>query len=368
MERLRRRRASPRSGAPSSGRGLPGGHVGLLRRGHPVPAAAPTCCAGVLDAVPRAAGRRGHRRVQSRGRDGRPAGRLPGGRGDPDLPRRAVDRRPTCWRAWAGATARPRGRGRAAAVAAAGFAIVEPRPDPRRGRGDATTTGQRSLDRRARPGAPAAARQRLRPDRRAGHAAGRGDPARHPDDDVQAGRYEAADGSSPAAGYRLGGDLELGPPGPRVPAQPPLLGAGRLPGHRLGRPLPPRRAAVVERAHARPLRRRWWRPAGRPRPAEEVLDAPASGEFEAPGAGAAHAGRGARARPARATPELDGLVTASDGRAVLTVRGRLLANAVTGYLVDHRPAGPRGRRRWHPVRCPLCPSRNAPPTPPDGPT
>ena len=33
-------------------------------------------------------------------------------------------------------------------------------------------------------------------------------------------------------------------------------------------------------------------------------------------------------------PDLDGLVERSDGRAVLTVRGRLLANAVTARLVD----------------------------------
>jgi oxygen-independent coproporphyrinogen-3 oxidase len=32
-------------------------------------------------------------------------------------------------------------------------------------------------------------------------------------------------------------------------------------------------------------------------------------------------------------PDLDGLVTRVDGRAVLTVRGRLLANAVTTRLV-----------------------------------
>ena len=55
---------------------------------------------------------------------------------------------------------------------------------------------------------------------------------------------------------RLVRDLELEPARPRVPAQPPLLDDGRVPGHRLRLPLPPRRAPVLEPPHPRPLHRR----------------------------------------------------------------------------------------------------------------
>ena len=82
------------------------------------------------------------------------------------------------------------------------------------------------------------------------------DPARHPDDDDQADKYSLADELLAAAGLGWLRDLQLGPPRPRVPAQPPLLGAGRLPRLRLRRPLAPRRPALVERAHARALHRR----------------------------------------------------------------------------------------------------------------
>ncbi|HEX4219700.1 MAG TPA: hypothetical protein VHZ02_15095, partial [Acidimicrobiales bacterium] len=40
-------------------------------------------------------------------------------------------------------------------------------------------------------------------------------------------------------------------------------------------------------------------------------------------------------------PDLEGLVTSAHGRAVLTVRGRLLANAVSARLVVDGPAGQR---------------------------
>ena len=93
------------------------------------------------------------------------------------------------------------------------------------------------------------------------------DPARHPDDDVAGPALRARRGGPHRGGLRLGGDLQLGPARPRVPAQPPLLGAGRLRRHRLGGPLAPRRHALVERAHARPLRRPPSRPGARPRPA-----------------------------------------------------------------------------------------------------
>jgi len=42
-------------------------------------------------------------------------------------------------------------------------------------------------------------------------------------------------------------------------------------------------------------------------------------------------------------PDLVGLVDRSTGRAVLTVRGRLLANAVTTRLLDDERVGTTGR-------------------------
>ncbi len=65
---------------------------------------------------------------------------------------------------------------------------------------------------------------------------------------------------------------------------------------------------------------------------DEVLDA-GRRQFEAMALGL----RTSTGVPSEMLPDhrdLDGLVTRSDGRAVLTVKGRLLANAVTGYLVD----------------------------------
>ena len=55
-------------------------------------------------------------------------------------------------------------------------------------------------------------------------------------------------------------------------------------------------------------------------------------------------------------PDLDGLVERADGRAVLTVRGRLLANAVTTRLriavAGHGPAGAGGTgSRYHSSLC-----------------
>jgi hypothetical protein len=49
-------------------------------------------------------------------------------------------------------------------------------------------------------------------------------------------------------------------------------------------------------------------------------------------------------------PDLEGLVERSDGRAVLTVRGRLLANAVSTRLrVGGGPATPVGADGWMPA-------------------
>ena len=218
----------------------------------------------ILDAIPRRPGRRGDGRVQSRGRRRRAPRRLPAGRRDPRLLRPAVDPRPRPGRprppprAARRRDGRRRGGGRR-------LRHLEPRSDLRRGHRE-----RRRLGRHARPrpraGPPAPAPLGLRPDGRARHAAG---PGRRRAIPTRTRRPGATSGPSGARGrrLRLGGDLELGPARPRVPAQPPLLGAGRLRRHRVGGALAPRRGAVVERADARPLhRRRRGRPLARGRP------------------------------------------------------------------------------------------------------
>jgi hypothetical protein len=79
--------------------------------------------------------------------------------------------------------------------------------------------------------------------------------------------------------------------------------------------------------------------AGRPaRSGEEVLT-PGQRRFEAL-ALALRTPMGVPLEALPEEPELDGLVDRSSGRAVLTVRGRLLANAVTTRLVGDGPAAP----------------------------
>ncbi len=159
------------------------------------------------------------------------------------------------------------------------------------------------------------------------------DPARHPDDDVLADRYERADERLAAAGYRWEEVSNWARPGHGCRhnrlywRQGDYLGVGSA-------------------AHSHRAGRRWWNvrtperyvaamSSGRsPVAGEEVL----SGEqrrFEA----LALALRTPSGVPEEAlpdAPELEGLVVRRRGRAVLTVRGRLLANALTARLV----AGP----------------------------
>ena len=237
--------------------------------------------------------------MQSRGRRRRAPRRLPAGRRDPCLLRPAVDARARAGRPRPPARAARRrdglrrGGGRR-------LPHLEPRSDLRRRHRERRRLGRHA---RARPraGAPAPARLGLRPDGRARHAAGPG--RRPPSRRGRAGPALRADRAG-ARGrrLRLGGDLELGPARPRVPAQPPLLGAGRLRGHRVGGALAPRRGAVVERADARALhRRRRGRPLARGRP------------------------RGADRRPAR-------------------VRGALALPAHAARRAVAQPGAPRGAR------------------------
>ena len=99
-------------------------------------------------------------------------GRLPGRRGDPDLARRAVDGPPRARRPRPPSRRDPGARGRRPPSAAAGFATLEHGPDHRARRRDRRRLG-------ARPSPPCSGwppprpPQRLLPDRRAGHPAGR---------------------------------------------------------------------------------------------------------------------------------------------------------------------------------------------------
>ncbi len=265
--------------------------------------------------------------MQSRGRRRRAPRGLPARRGDPRLLRPAVHPGPRAGRPRPAPRApcgrdhrRRRGRGR--------VRHLEPRPHLRRRHRERRRLGRHA---RPRPGAgpPAAASERLRPHRRARHAARRrpGPPSRRR---CRGPALRARRDGPHRRRLRLGGDLQLGPARPRVPAQPPLLGAGRLRRHRLGGPLAPRRHALVERAHARPLRRGHRSRAlarGRPRGARHR----SSGSS-----------RRSRSRCARRTacpgtassgPRSSKVSsTHVDGRAVLTLRGRLLANEVSARI------------------------------------
>ena len=160
---------------------------------------------------------------------------------------------------------------------ASGLAHVQPRPDLRRGRRVAGGLVPHARRRhRPRP----APRVGLRPHRGGGHAArGR---SRPPPRRRRPGRQVPGGHRAPRRGRpRLVRDLELGPPGARVPPQPPLLDDGGVPGvgcaahsHRDGRRFwnlrtPDRYvAAVAEGAIGgggrRAARRRGPRPRGAP--------------------------------------------------------------------------------------------------------
>jgi coproporphyrinogen III oxidase-like Fe-S oxidoreductase len=156
------------------------------------------------------------------------------------------------------------------------------------------------------------------------------DPDRHPDDDVQAGRYEATDRILGAAGYRWEEISNWALPGHRCRHNNLYWEQGEYRG-------------IGSAAHSHRAGRRWWNvrtpdryvaaiTAGRrARSGEEVLT-PDQQRFEALALGLrTPAGVPASALPADEV--LEGLVDRVGGRAVLTVRGRLLANSVTSRLV-----------------------------------
>ena len=161
------------------------------------------------------------------------------------------------------------------------------------------------------------------------------DRARHPDDDVQAARYEHADAVLAAAGYRWE-----------------EVSNWALPGHgcrhnrlywRQGDYL-----GIGSAAHSHRRGRRWWnvRTPERYVEAVEAGRSPVAGTELVEGERAVLEGlmlslRTPAGVPDEALPEdpwLDGLVERSHGRVVLTVRGRLVANALTHLLLAPAPA------------------------------
>jgi len=155
-------------------------------------------------------------------------------------------------------------------------------------------------------------------------------PDRHPDDDVQATRYETTDRVLTGAGYRWEEISNWARPGHECRHNHLYWEQGDYRG-------------IGSAAHSHRDGRRWWNVRTPDRfvalvaddrsteAGEEVLDEPARA-FET----LALALRTSAGVPDAALPDdpdLDGLVDRSSGRAVLTVRGRLLATAVTQRLV-----------------------------------
>ncbi|HXQ61974.1 MAG TPA: radical SAM family heme chaperone HemW [Acidimicrobiales bacterium] len=156
------------------------------------------------------------------------------------------------------------------------------------------------------------------------------DAARHPDDDVQARRYEAADEVLGAAGYHWYEVSNWARPGHHCRHNRLYWEQGDYRG-------------IGAAAHSHRRGRRWWNirtperyiaavRAGRPTTAgEEVLSADQR-VFESLALALRTSG-GVPASVMPDEPDLAPLVARADGRAVLTVAGRLLANEVTQRLV-----------------------------------
>jgi oxygen-independent coproporphyrinogen-3 oxidase len=156
-----------------------------------------------------------------------------------------------------------------------------------------------------------------------------GQPGRHPTDDVQARRYEHADAALSAAGYHWEEISNWCLPGHGCRhnrlywSQGDYLGVGSA-------------------AHSHRDGRRWWNvrtpdryvdavESGRSAVAGEEVLTGAQREFERL-ALSLRTPEGVPDDALPEAPELAGLVERSDGRCALTVRGRLLANAVTARL------------------------------------
>jgi len=165
-------------------------------------------------------------------------------------------------------------------------------------------------------------------------------PDRHPDEDAQAGRYEAADRILSGRGYRWEEISNWALPGHECRHNRLYWDQGDYRG-------------IGSAAHSHRRGRRWWNvrtpdryvaaiEAGRSaRSGQEVLT-DEQRRFEAL-ALALRTPAGVPLEVVPDHPDLVGLVDRSTGRAVLTVRGRLLANAVTTRLLDDERVGTTGR-------------------------
>ncbi len=166
-------------------------------------------------------------------------------------------------------------------------------------------------------------------------------PDRHPADDVQADRYEAADRVLGKAGYMWEEISNWAREGHRCRHNQLYWAQGDYRG-------------IGSAAHSHRGGRRWWNVRTPDRyvslvtadrcttAGEEALDAAQRHREALALSLRTPAGVPSEALPDH--PDLEGLVDRVDGRAVLTLRGRLLANAVTARLRDPddraAPAGP----------------------------
>ena len=155
------------------------------------------------------------------------------------------------------------------------------------------------------------------------------DPARHPDDDVQADEYELADDLLTAAGLANYEVSNWARPGHECRHNLLYWRQQDYRGLRLRRPLPPRRAPLVEPAHAGALhRRRPRRPLDRGRRRGARRRRPAGSRASQLSL------RTTAGVPVDALDgdDLPGVVERVGDRWVLTRRGRLMANDVAVRL------------------------------------
>ena len=160
------------------------------------------------------------------------------------------------------------------------------------------------------------------------------EPDRHPDDDVQASRYERTDQVLASAGYRWEEISNWARPGHECRHNQVYWSQGDYRG-------------IGSAAHSHRAGRRWWNvrtpdryvkaigEGGDVVAGEEVLTVEQRSFEGLVLALRTRSGVPAEVLPALGDPdhpELAGLVEEADGRAVLTIRGRLLANAVTAHL------------------------------------
>jgi putative oxygen-independent coproporphyrinogen III oxidase len=156
------------------------------------------------------------------------------------------------------------------------------------------------------------------------------DPGRRPDEDVQADRYERTDAALTAAGYRWEEISSWARPGHECRHNQLYWDQCDYRG-------------IGSAAHSHRAGRRWWNVrtpdryvaaigAGRVATAGEEVLSDEQRRFEAL-ALRLRTRRGVDADALPDDPDLIGLVERSSGRAVLTVRGRLLANQVTARLL-----------------------------------